>query len=93
MPLLPAAIPAVEDARFSSVRFAMKDGSQIVTVLVSRPALEDFEGALSEGCFATFKRFRKCFERIASDKYDRRHIEADGTVCIRAMDLPLVSSL
>ncbi len=93
MPLIPAAIPAVEDARLSSVRFSMRDGTRIVTVLVSRPALEDFDGALPQGCFDTFKRYRRCFERIASDKYDRHHTEEDGTVCIRAMDLPLVSSL
>jgi hypothetical protein len=93
MPLIPAAVPAVEDARLSSVRFVMKDGSRPVSILVSRPALEEVDGSPSQSCFETFKRYRKCFERIASDKYSRGHVEQDGTVCIRAIDLPLVSSL
>jgi hypothetical protein len=61
--------------------------------LVSNPALQDIElSPLPGGYFDTFKRNRKCFERIAGDKYARGHIEEDGTVCIRAIDLPLVSA-
>ena len=41
--------------------------------------------------FATFKLYRKSFERVASQKYDKGHVEADGTVCIRAMDVPRAS--
>ena len=32
--------------------------------------------------------FQRSFERIASAKYDKGYIEADGTVCIKSMDLP-----
>ena len=80
--------------RFSSVakavRFAMKDGSKKVTVLVSSPALENIELAPIER--EAFKHYRKSFERIASEKYAKGHVEADGTVCIRAMDVPAVSA-
>jgi len=93
MPLIPAALPAVADRRSSVVRFAMKDGSKLITILVSQPALEDIEVMPAPGhFFDVFKRNRKCFERIAKDKYASGHIEKDGTVCIRAFDLPLVSS-
>jgi hypothetical protein len=76
-----------------AVRFAMKDGSKLITVLVSNPALENIEIAPREcdSYFGTFKLYRKSFERIASEKYGRGHIEVDGTVCIRAMDVPLAS--
>jgi hypothetical protein len=93
MPLTPAALPAVADRRLSVVRFAMRNGSKLVTVLVSNPALHDIEHSpLPSGYFEAFKRNRKCFERIASDKYARGRIEEDGTVCIRAIDLSLVSA-
>ncbi len=93
MPLIPTAQAAVADRNLRAVRFAMKDGSKLITVLVSNPALENIEIAPQDGdnYFRTFKLYRKSFERIASDKYDRGHIEADGTVCIRAMDVPLAS--
>ena len=32
------------------------------------------------------------FERMASEKYDKGYVEVDGTVCIKTMDLPLVSA-
>ena len=40
MPLIPVAQAAVADPGLKAVRFAMKDGSKKVTVLVSNPALE-----------------------------------------------------
>ena len=41
MPLTPAAIPAIPDHQFKTVRFVMKDGTKSVVVLVSNAALED----------------------------------------------------
>ena len=29
---------------------------------------------------------------MASEKYDKGYVEVDGTVCIKTMDLPLVSA-
>ena len=59
----------------------MKDGSRPVDVLVSNPALEsiDIVPIEQDDYFATFKIYRKSFERIASQKYDKGHVEVDGT--------------
>ena len=94
MPLLPAAIAATPDNKFKTVRFVMKDGTKPVVVLVSNAALEDIEKPEpDEGAhFHRFKQYRKRFERMASDKYDKGYVETDGTVCIKAADLPLVSA-
>ena len=72
----------------------MKDGGKKVIVLVSNPALEQIEIAPidHDSYFGTFKVYRKSFERIASKKYDNGYVEIDGTVCIRAMDVPLASA-
>ena len=93
MPLLPFARPAIADRNARAVRFAMKDGSKTVDILASNPALESIDIAPIEhqDYFATFKIYRKSFERIASQEYDKGHVEIDGTVCIRAMDVPLAS--
>jgi hypothetical protein len=94
MPLIPVAQAAVADPGLKAVRFAMKDGSKKVTVLVSNPALENIEIAPvdREAYFCTFKLYRKSFERIAREKYAKGHVEADGTVCIRAIDVPALSA-
>ena len=94
MPLIPVAQAAVADPGLKAVRFAMKDGSKRVTVLVSNPALENIELAPTdrEAYFCTFKLYRKSFERIAQEKYAKGHVEVDGTVCIRAIDVPTVGA-
>ena len=93
MPLIPVAQAAEVDPGLMAVRFAMKDGSKKVTVLVSNPALENIElSSIEREAFDTFKHYRKSFERIASEKYRRGHIEADGSVCIRAIDVPTVGA-
>jgi len=94
MPLMPAAVAAIPDNRFGTVRFVMKDGTKTVVVLVSNAALDDIERAVPDdgSHFLCFKRYRKRFEQMASDKYDKGHVEVDGTVCIKARDLPLESA-
>ena len=94
MPLIPVAQAAVVDPGLKAVRFAMKDGSKKVTVLVSNPALEniDVPPVDREAYFGTFKIYRKSFDRIAQEKYAKGHVEADGTVCIRAMDVPVAGA-
>ena len=93
MPLIPTARPAVADRDRRAVTFMMKDGAKPINILVSNPALENIEIAPddADGYFFTFKIYRKSFEKIASRKYDMGYIEADGSVCIRAMDVPLAS--
>jgi hypothetical protein len=93
MPLIPTATPAVADRDRRSVTFVMKDGSRPISIFVSNPALENIELSPSaeDGYFCTFKLYRKSFEKIASHKYDMGYLEPDGSVCIRAMDVPLAS--
>ena len=94
MPLMSVARRAELDHALRTVRFAMKDGSKTVVVHVSNTALEDIEfwPPDARGYLLRFKQSRKCFERIASAKYDKGYVEANGTVCIRAMDLPPISA-
>jgi hypothetical protein len=94
MPLMPAAIAAMPDTTLRTVRFVMKDGTKPVVVLVSHAVLEAMESTTCDHAsyFRRFKRHRKQFERIASDKYDKGYVEVDGTVCIKTLDLPLVSA-
>ena len=40
------------------------------------------------GTIERFTEYRAQFEEIASNKYDRGHLERDGNVCIRGRDLP-----
>ncbi len=91
MPLYAVALPATADG--VGVRFAMKDGCKTITVVVANPALEEIDSPSEGTCFEQFKVYRKAFERLASAKYDRGHVEEDGAVYIRALDLPAYSSV
>ncbi len=94
MPLMPAAIAATPDQKSKTVRFVMIDGTKPVVVMVSNTVLENMESATyDEGSyFRRFKRHRKQFERMASAKYAKGYVEADGSVCLKARDLPLEST-
>jgi hypothetical protein len=72
----------------------MKDGAKRIDVVVSNAALDDLDYFSRGDCsyFHRFKENRQHFERIASEKYDKGYVEVDGTVCIKAMDLPLIGS-
>ena len=89
MPLVATADPATLDEIRDGVVFTMKDGTATVSVLVSLQALEDVDSKPnSGGNMERLNEYRTQFEQIASDKYDRAHLELDGTVCIRGRDLP-----
>ena len=67
----------------------MKDSSEVVTVLVSSPALEICRARGRSSILSQRSSWtRKSFERIASTKYENGFVEPDGTVFIRAMDIP-----
>ncbi len=72
----------------------MRDGTKPVVVLVANAVLETIEStAYDHGYyFRRFKRHRKQFESMTSDKYDKGYVEVDVTVCIKTMDLPLESA-
>jgi hypothetical protein len=89
MPLVSMAHSAVLDDAEEGVLFTMQDSSQSVSILVSRHALEDIcPQAHGGGDLERFNEYRVQFEEIASDKYDKGHLERDGSVCIRGRDLP-----
>jgi len=94
MPLIGATTPAVQDSTLSIVRFAMRDGGKHVDVWVSHAALDDLDYASPDECSYVhrFKEYRQHFESIASEKYDKGYVEVDGTVRIKAADLPLIYS-
>jgi hypothetical protein len=91
---MPAAVAAIPDNMLKTVRFVMKDGAKPVVVMVSKAVLDDIESNTYDDAsfFRRFKRYRKRFERMASDKYDKGYVEVDGTVCIQTRDLPLESA-
>ena len=89
MPLISVVQPGAFDDDRYGVLFPMHDGSGTISILVSRHALEDVgTSAHVDRDLERFNEYRKQFEQIASDKYDRGFLERDGTVCIRGRDLP-----
>ncbi len=94
MPLMRAAIAAVPEPNRGIVRFVMKDGGKRVDVVVSNAALDDLDYVPVDEAsyFHRFKVHRLHFETLASQKYDKGYIELDGSVCIKANDLPFVST-
>jgi len=71
------------------VRFSMSRGAESVSVFVSCQALECIDaGVRATGVIERFGEYRTGFEEIAMAKYDRGHLERDGSICIRSRDLP-----
>lgn len=71
------------------VRFRMNAGEDTISIFVSSQALEGIDaGTHIAGTMERFIEYRVQFEEIASNKYDRGHLERDGNVCIRGRDLP-----
>ena len=71
------------------IRFRMHAGEDTISIFVSSQALEAIDaGAHVAGIMERFIEYRAQFEEIASDKFDRGHLERDGNVCIRGRDLP-----
>jgi hypothetical protein len=72
----------------------MKDGTKTVVLLVSNAVLENIESATYDhgSYFRPFKRYRKRFEQMARDKYEKGYVEPDGSVSIKTRDLPLESA-
>ncbi len=72
----------------------MTDGSKHVEVVVSHAALDDLDYVSPLECsyFHRFKEHQLHFEAIARRKYNKGYVEVDGTVCIKAADLPFVST-
>lgn len=89
MPLMSAPRGATLGDADEGVLFDMSDSARTVSVFVSRQALDDVDPKPhSGGTIERFNEYRAQFEEIASNKYDRGHLERDGHVCIRGRDLP-----
>lgn len=89
MPLLSTPRAATFEDAEEGVLFTMSDSAKIISIFVSRHALEDIDPKPHRGGnLERFNEYRAQFEEIASDKYDKGHLERDGTVCIRGRDLP-----
>ena len=89
MPLPPTSRADSIDATKDGVLFTMKLSAQAVSILVSQQALEDIDlQPFGAAGVARFNKYRSQFEQIASDKFDKGHLERDGSVCIRGRDLP-----
>ncbi len=69
------------------IGFGMKDGTDPVTVWVSHEALEDWEPRATDGHMAIFERQRSIIESIASEKYDAKKIQRDGSVLVTSADV------
>jgi hypothetical protein len=89
VPLTTVAQPGTLIEERDGVVFIMNDAGRAVSVLVSRHALEHIDSLDQEDEYIIrFDEYRRQFEEIASDKYDRGLLEQDGMVCIRGRDLP-----
>ncbi len=89
MPLTTVGQPAMLIDDREGILFMMNDGIRTISVLVSRHALEDIDPPEhGDEHFERFNKYRRQFEQIASDKYDKGFVEQDGSVCIRGRDLP-----
>lgn len=89
MPLHSTRGPGVLSLTRKGVLFQMADGSTTVQVLVSAHALDRIAPRTdADRTLARFNEYRGQFEQIASEKYDKQQLEADGSVVIRGRDLP-----
>ena len=86
MVLSPVAIPPHKTVR--GVQFAMLDGTALVTIVVSHAAIKAIEPSPNwSGDYLTrFQKHKSAFERIASNKHARGHIEENGSIIIREGD-------
>jgi hypothetical protein len=71
MPLTPVRSPGI--ATPAGVSFGMLAGATSIRIIVAREVFEDVEGAAPDKLadIAKFNAFRRQFEAIASDKFDR----------------------
>jgi Protein of unknown function (DUF1488) len=90
MSLLSIAQPAHETIR--GVKFAMLDGTMLVSVLVAHAALQSIEWSPpgSGDYLARFEKHRDSLEKIASKKHARGQIEISGSIVVRKSDLEVV---
>jgi hypothetical protein len=89
MGLASVAQPAHETIR--GVKFAMLDGTVLVSVLVAHAALQEIEWSPpgSGDYLSRFEKHRAGLEKIASKKHARGQIEDNGSIIVQKGDLRL----
>ena len=87
MALSSIAQPAHETIR--GVKFAMRDGGMLVSILVMHAALQVLEWSPpgSGDYLARFDRHRDRLERIAHKKHIQGQIEGDGSIVVQKSDV------
>lgn len=89
MTLISIRAPYVLEDERQGIHFTMRHQGLSLSVLVSLHALEHIDPAdYGDGRLQRFNEFRRQFEIIAGNKFDRGLVEHDGTVCVRGRDLP-----
>ncbi|MFH1653569.1 MAG: DUF1488 family protein [Pseudomonadota bacterium] len=71
----------------SAILFSGKDGEKIVQCAISKEALEDYFGDNDKDLLKLFVTNRERIEHEARRKYFTNHLEKDGTILIRTIDL------
>jgi Protein of unknown function (DUF1488) len=90
MPLKTTHEPGHYEFDTDNIYFWMLNGTQRQRCAVTLRALERLRTDLKRGNAEQVKCFdanRKRIERAASEKFDKRYFEADGTVMVKAKDL------
>ncbi len=87
MPLVPDVGHLAE--RYSGVHFVMFNGPDRILCLAGYAALQNLGARhkMPEDYIQVFRTFRSLIEKQASAKFDRRELEADGSVLLTSNDL------
>lgn len=87
MGLSSIAQPAHETIR--GVKFAMRDGSALVPILVAHAALQVIEWSPpgSGDYLARFEKYRERLERVAAKKHLQGQVEGDGSIVVQRSDV------
>ncbi len=90
MPLTTTHEPGHYEFDTDNIYFWMLKGTQRQRCAVTLQALEKLQTDLKRGNVEQVKCFnanRRLIERAASEKFDKRYLEADGTIMVKAEDL------
>jgi len=91
MPLMTTGEPGYYEPTTDNIGFWMLNGTrERQRCAITLEALEKLETGLLRGIAEEIRCFntnRRRIERVASEKFDKRYFEADGTVTVKAEDL------
>jgi hypothetical protein len=76
----------IRSARRFGYAIKMMSGDEIVSVVVTDEALQEFASPPDAG-IERLKQYRSQIEEIASQKHSAGEIESDGSVCVTSTDV------